>query len=318
MNFKLRQGSQGVKPMSVDRLPDEASIRRQQSRNLKGEGYMSQAARNPHLPQTKKNKEERSNGDRKRKQFGGLLFLLIILATLFLMAWAIIHWMKGDDRLPLSKLVVMGERHFTTDDDIRQAILALGSPGSFMKQDVNVFQQQIERLPWIKQVSVRKQWPDELKIHLVEYVPIARWNDFYLLDNEGKIFSVPLTRLGNRAPMLLYGPEGTEHDLLKGYRAINPILASNNFTLKMAQMSARHSWQLVLDNDVRLELGRNDHIERLQRFIELYPLLEKQPDNNKKLNYIDLRYDTGVAVGWSSILSNQPNSHQQQIQAKQP
>ncbi|MCX2960017.1 MAG: FtsQ-type POTRA domain-containing protein, partial [Serratia symbiotica] len=71
----------------------------------------------------------------------------------------------------------------------------------------NVFQQQIERLPWIKQVSVRKEWPDELKIHLVEYVPIARWNDFYLIDNEGKIFSVPLTRLGNRAPMLLYGPE---------------------------------------------------------------------------------------------------------------
>ncbi|WP_431188252.1 FtsQ-type POTRA domain-containing protein, partial [Staphylococcus aureus] len=23
-----------------------------------------------------------------------------------------------------------------------------------------------QRLPWIKQVSVRKQWPDELKIHL--------------------------------------------------------------------------------------------------------------------------------------------------------
>ncbi|WP_176603459.1 hypothetical protein [Candidatus Regiella insecticola] len=39
MNFELRQGGKGDRPMSVDILPDEASTRRQQSRNLKGEGY---------------------------------------------------------------------------------------------------------------------------------------------------------------------------------------------------------------------------------------------------------------------------------------
>ena len=44
-----------------------------------------------------------------------------------------------------------------------------------MTQDVNIIQQQIERMPWIRQVTVRKQWPDELKIHLVEYVPFTRW-----------------------------------------------------------------------------------------------------------------------------------------------
>ncbi|GFN45495.1 NADH:ubiquinone oxidoreductase membrane subunit A [Candidatus Regiella insecticola] len=39
MNFELRQGGQGNRPMSVDILRDSASTRRQQSRNLKGEGY---------------------------------------------------------------------------------------------------------------------------------------------------------------------------------------------------------------------------------------------------------------------------------------
>ncbi|WP_339057706.1 hypothetical protein [Candidatus Regiella endosymbiont of Tuberolachnus salignus] len=39
MNFELRQGGKGVRPMSVDILRDSASARRQQSRNLKGEGY---------------------------------------------------------------------------------------------------------------------------------------------------------------------------------------------------------------------------------------------------------------------------------------
>ncbi|WP_071985175.1 hypothetical protein [Candidatus Regiella insecticola] len=45
MNFELRQGGKGNRPMSVDRLRDSASTRRQQSRNLKGEGYTALAER---------------------------------------------------------------------------------------------------------------------------------------------------------------------------------------------------------------------------------------------------------------------------------
>ncbi|EGY29885.1 hypothetical protein Rin_00001210 [Candidatus Regiella insecticola 5.15] len=39
MNFELQQGGKDDRPMSVDLLRDSASARRQQSRNLKGEGY---------------------------------------------------------------------------------------------------------------------------------------------------------------------------------------------------------------------------------------------------------------------------------------
>ncbi|WP_339058151.1 hypothetical protein [Candidatus Regiella endosymbiont of Tuberolachnus salignus] len=39
MNFELRQGGKGVRPMSVDILRDSASTRSQRRRNLKGEGY---------------------------------------------------------------------------------------------------------------------------------------------------------------------------------------------------------------------------------------------------------------------------------------
>ncbi|WP_237713277.1 hypothetical protein [Candidatus Regiella insecticola] len=41
MNFELRQGGQGDRPMSVDRLRDSANTRSQRRRNLKGEGYIA-------------------------------------------------------------------------------------------------------------------------------------------------------------------------------------------------------------------------------------------------------------------------------------
>jgi len=37
-----------------------------------------------------------------------------------------------------------------------------------------------------------------LKIHLVEYVPIARWNDQHMVDAEGNTFSVPTGRANKR------------------------------------------------------------------------------------------------------------------------
>ncbi|KFK92649.1 MULTISPECIES: cell division protein FtsQ [unclassified Serratia (in: enterobacteria)] len=283
---------------------------------------MSQAALNSRDREVD-NGPRRSNGT----QLAGMIFLLMVLGTILWGGWAVIGWMKDANRLPLSKLVVTGERHYTTNDDIRQAILALGAPGTFMTQDVDIIQQQIERLPWIKQASVRKQWPDELKIHLVEYVPVAHWNDLHMVDAEGKSFSVPAERLGKQKLPLLYGPEGSEQDVLEGYRAMSSVLAASRYTLKMVAMTARHSWLLALDNDVRLELGRDDRMGRLQRFIGLYPLLLQQAQvENKRVSYVDLRYDTGASVGWTQALidpqlagqaaGEQPNSNQQQNQAQ--
>ena len=227
---------------------------------------MSQAALN-----TRNSEEEVSSRRNNGTRLAGILFLLTVLTTVLVSGWVVLGWMEDAQRLPLSKLVLTGERHYTRNDDIRQSILALGEPGTFMTQDVNIIQTQIEqRLPWIKQVSVRKQWPDELKIHLVEYVPIARWNDQHMV------------------------------------------------TLKEAAMTARRSWQLTLNNDIKLNLGRGDTMKRLARFVELYPVLQQQAQTDgKRISYVDLRYDSGAAVGWAPLPPEESTQQQNQAQAEQ-
>ncbi len=262
---------------------------------------MSQAALN-----TRDRENTTPSGRTNGAQFAGIIFLLMVLGTIVWSGYAIVKWMNDSQRLPLSRLVVIGERHYTTNDDIRQAIMSLGEPGTFMSQDVNIIQQQIGRLPWLKQVSVRKQWPDELKINIVEYSPAARWNDLQMIDASGHPFSLPNERVKTLALPLLYGPEGSGDEVLEGYHEINKLLTAAKFKVKSVSMSARRSWQLTLDNDVRIELGRNNRVERLDRFIEIYPVLVQQGQvSNQKVNYVDLRYDTGVSVGWSPIFIDQ-------------
>ncbi len=276
---------------------------------------MSQAAlntRNRDVEQVPSSR--RNNGTR----LAGIVFLLAVLCTVLASSWVVLGWMEDAQRLPLSKLVLTGDRHYTRNDDIRQSILALGAPGTFMTQDVNIIQSQIERLPWIKQASVRKQWPDELKIHLVEYVPIARWNDQHMMDMDGNSFSVPADRTSKQVLPMLYGPEGSESEVLQGFHDMGQVLAKDKFTLKEAAMTARRSWQVTLSNDIKLNLGRGDTMKRLARFVELYPVLQQQAlADHKDISYVDLRYDSGAAVGWKPAPVQDPNQQQNQAQAEQ-
>ncbi|ELY2650111.1 cell division protein FtsQ [Cronobacter sakazakii] len=275
---------------------------------------MSQAALNTKNRPEENTVSRRNNGTR----LAGIVFLLAVVLTVIFGGWMVLGWMEDAQRLPLSKLVVTGERHYTRNDDIRQSILALGAPGTFMTQDVNIIQNQIERLPWIKQASVRKQWPDELKIHLVEYVPIARWNDQHMIDTDGTSFSVPSDRASKQTLPLLYGPEGSENEVLQGFRSMGQVLAKDKFTLKEAAMTARRSWQVTLSNNIKLNLGRDDTMKRLERFVELYPVLQQQAQtDHKQISYVDLRYDSGAAVGWEPAPTEEINQQQNQAQAEQ-
>lgn len=278
---------------------------------------MSQAVPNVHNPEGAEKTRSRQNN---RARLAGMIFLLLVIGTLLFGGMTVLKWMNDVSRLPLSKLVVTGQLHYTTFDDLRQAVLSLGAPGSFMSQDVNIIQQQIERLPWVKQASIRKQWPNELKVHLVEYFPVARWNDTHRVDAAGKAFAIPDGFMGQEILPMLYGPEGSEWEVLDGYHTISQTLTASQFKVKMVVMTARHSWQLEMHDDIRIELGRNNKIQRLQRLIELYPILQQQAQtDNKRINYIDLRYDTGAAVGWTAIPRDPQDDNQQknQTQVKQ-
>ncbi|WP_241623648.1 cell division protein FtsQ [Rosenbergiella epipactidis] len=279
---------------------------------------MSQAALNTKNKETQKRlRSGRSNGTR----LFGVVFLLMVVGTIVFGGIAVVNWMDDVSRLPLSKLVVTGEKRYTSNDDVRQAILSLGPPGTFMSQNVDIIQQQLERLPWIKQVSVRKQWPDELKIHLVEYVPVARWNEQHVVDASGVSFTLPFHQGTPKQDMpLLYGPEGSEKEVMAAFYQMATKLHTVHLTLKATAMTARHSWQLITSDGMRIELGRGEDDKRLQRFITLYPELVKQAQaDNKTISYVDLRYDSGAAVGWgpAPVDTQTGNQQQNQAQAKQ-
>ncbi|MDO6706447.1 cell division protein FtsQ/DivIB [Photobacterium sp. 1_MG-2023] len=228
-------------------------------------------------------------------QWRGLSFLVCVIAGIIWLLTAVIHWMTDANRLPLSQLVIQGELHHLTTDQVRQGILEMGSLGSFMLQDVDDLQQALESLPWVNRASVRKQWPDTVKVYLVEHEPAAIWNDEFLVNQQGKVFLAPARDVAGEPMVTLEGPDGSSAEMLQTWREMQPELQRGGFEIVRLSLNERRSWRIWLSNGIRLELGREARLERIQRFLWLYPELEQQ---GKAIDYVDLRYDTGVAVGW--------------------
>lgn len=228
--------------------------------------------------------------------WAGLLFFVIVMTLLMVSGWRLFDRMMADQAAPISSVVISGEMPYTQMDDIQRAISA-DSLGNFFQLDVNSVQQTLEQLPWVMTVSVRKQWPSQLSIYVVDHVPTAIWNDDKVISNQGVVIAPDLSRLGDDIPKF-YGPVGSEKIALENYQQLNALLNYNELNISEMILTKRFAWQLTLNDGVKLNLGREERVQRVQRFIDVYPEILVNKKENQHVDYIDLRYDTGVAVGW--------------------
>ncbi|UTV28082.1 cell division protein FtsQ/DivIB [Photobacterium atrarenae] len=234
----------------------------------------------------------------KRIPWGGMTFFLAVIGFIAWLLSAGLTWMTDANRLPLSQLVIQGELTYLKADDVRRGILALEHLGSFMTQDVDEIQLALEALPWVARASVRKQWPDTIKVFLVEHQPAAVWNRQHLVNTNGEVFRAAAAQVRELGLVELSGPEGSSAEVLAAQREMQPKLQRAGLEMAQLALNERRSWRVWLTNGIRLELGREGRMERLMRFISLYPELEQQ---GKAITYVDLRYDTGAAVGWNQV-----------------
>jgi cell division protein FtsQ len=77
------------------------------------------------------------------------------------------------------------------------------------------------------------------------------------------------------------------------------LLETSNLFIVEMFLSERFAWNVELNNGIKLNLGRTQFIDRLQRFVDLLPLISQQ---DRQVDYVDLRYDTGLAVGWKTFV----------------
>lgn len=230
----------------------------------------------------------------------GLAFFISLLVLLVIGLIKLNAWLEDEQQAPVQDIVISGERTFIDDQKI-QRLIKKTQPGSFFELDVNQTHQTVEGMPWVYRASVRKRWPNGLEVFVVEQQPAAIWNGDMLLNQFGDAFDAQISDADLNSKITLpylYGPGGSEQTALQGYRNMQSLLETSDLYIVEMFLSERFAWNVQLNNGIKLNLGRTEFIDRLQRFVDLLPLISQQ---ERQVDYVDLRYDTGLAVGWKTL-----------------
>jgi len=218
-----------------------------------------------------------------------------------LMLYGAGHYAIHLEILPLRHVRVTGDISHVTREQV-EAVVSREVRGNFFTVDLPDARQAFEKLPWVRSVNVRRQWPDQLVFEVDEHKPIARWGSTALVSAEGDVFEAAV----NATLPVLEGPDGTAAEIVSRLRVFDKVLEPSGRHVAQITLSVRRTWVLQLDNGMVLELGRDNIESRLAGFISAYShTVALLPIPTR---YVDLRYSNGFAVRTTGIKLNRKKS----------
>jgi cell division protein FtsQ len=162
----------------------------------------------------------------------------------------------------------------------------------FFTTNMTQLKEDILTVPFVDQVVVKRIWPDTLHIVLSEQQLVARWGNDLVVSSKGQIMR---TRIDNHRHLPQFrGPEGQAEKMLQQYNEMTQLLLPFNLSIAALNLNSRRSWDLTLDNGLKILLGRKDVSAHLLSLTAVLPKLKKR--HGDRISVIDLRYPNGISV----------------------
>ena len=196
---------------------------------------------------------------------------------------------------PVRRVLVEGSFQRVSAPEI-ESVVSKTVDGGLASVDLDAVRREVEKIAWVDDALVSRQWPDAIRVTVVEEVAAARWNDTGLLNTRGELFIRNARFVPPELPSL-EGPDGTESEVAKVYLDAQGPLLEAGLRLTGVKLDARGAWELRLGDGVVVRLGRQSVPERLQRFITLASATVAK--RIAEISYIDMRYTNGFSVGWT-------------------
>jgi cell division protein FtsQ len=216
--------------------------------------------------------------------------MLLVLAGVY-----VFNQLKIVNYFPIKTVRIIGLNHLDKEE-VRQTLIPLVSRG-FFSVNVDFIRDRMQQMPWVSDIFVRRRWPDQVDITVIEKVVVARWNGSSLLSSEGHLFT-PKESAYPQGLAEFTGPDGQQITMLKYFVNINRILDPLHAKISYLELTPYLTWKLKLDNGMTLKIGHNDILTRLSHFVKVYPKVVG--DRAQDVDYIDLRYSNGMAVKWKN------------------
>jgi cell division protein FtsQ len=258
--------------------------------------------------EAKKNRLKRRAGEALQETARALLLMGVIVAATAVLLAAFDCAVRSP-YLSIRETVVRGCKELTEKDII--ALAAVRSAPNILSLNLDAVARRIRVNPWIRNVSIGREFPNRLVIVVQEREPVAlleRENTLYLLDGDGTPFKKVESGEGNDLPVLTgFVREGRiDEPLLKSSLALLNTLAASKDVPPIGAASEIHGDEtfglsLFTDMGLCLQLGFEGYETKLKRLV---PVMEDLDKKNLKSAFllIDLNDPAKINVQRRNLL----------------
>ncbi len=227
----------------------------------------------------------------------------VLFAVFFVMlSVAGIWWMLRHPVFGIAGITVQGDVTHNSAVTLR-ANVAPKLAGNFFTVSLAAASDAFEAVPWVRRAVVRREFPNRLRVALEEHRAAAYWGtdgEGRLINIFGEVFEANPGDVEAEELPRLSGPQGQSAVVLTMYHTLKPIFEKLDLGLEQLTLSARGSWQLQLDNNAVVELGRGtpeEVVARTQRFVQtLTQAASRYGRRPDALVSADLRHEEGYAL----------------------
>src|SRR5438128_1330807 len=117
-----------------------------------------------------------------------ILSLVLTALALALLAWGVIAWAVRQPVFAIRIVGIDGSLARTSPAHL-QAVIREEISGTFFTLRLADARASLLRVPWVRTIGLRREWPNALQITVGEHEPLARWNETALVDRQGEVFS---------------------------------------------------------------------------------------------------------------------------------
>jgi len=214
-----------------------------------------------------------------------LLLLPVLLGGLYLG--------QMEQVLPIRTIQLLGKFDHLDQRAVQMDLQACIGQG-FFSLDIQQLQQLLQDRAWAESVSIRRIWPDRIRVEIQERKPVARWDDNHLLSDSARVYladssaftQLPLVHAENHQPAWV----------LNQFDRLQQRFAAVDERLVKLQVDSRGAFDIELINGLQIKLGRDDIEHKIDRLVAIYQQ-QIQP-RRAQIERLDLRYSNGFAVAW--------------------
>jgi cell division protein FtsQ len=219
----------------------------------------------------------------------------LALVALTLLLWGGIGWLARQPLFAFREVAVAGPLVHLQPAEL-ELVVRRELSGTFFSMNLESARASIAKLPWVRSVSLRRQWPHRLEVTVDEHVAFGRWNDAALVDTFGSVFTADYDGV---LPQFA-GPAERAAEVADRFREASAALAPLGLEVDAVRLSPRGGWQITArgaSNKLAIELGREEPSARLERFVAVYErTIGTLARAGTKIEHVDLRYRNGFAA----------------------